>query len=126
MKRRTLLLAASATLVLTACGTNPVKPMSSNGGLSRGQLKKIILTALAERGWQVTDDANDHIDARYVKGPHVAAVQIMLNDKNYTIEMNEGATTLKEGNGKVHRKYNQWVQTLDADIQNLILKNRLK
>ncbi len=125
MLRRTILAAAAATLFLSACAQNPIAPSNSTGGLGRTKMKKIILTALMNRGWAVTKEGAGEIQARYVKGPNIAAVIINFNDKSYTIDMDKTATTMIKEDGKVHRKYNQWVQTIDSDIQTLILKNRL-
>ena len=125
MLRRKILAATAATLFLSACAQNPIAPSNGTGGLGRAKMKKIILTALMKRGWAVTDEAAGKINARYVKGPNVAAVVISFNDKSYTIDMDKAATTMIKEDGKVHRKYNQWVHTIDSDIQTLILKNRL-
>lgn len=122
MLRRTLLAATAATLFLSACAKNQIAPTSSTGGLNRAQMRKIIQTALNKRGWTIIDEQPGVTRAKFVKNSGTAAIFVKYDDKTYTIDIDPAGTTLLKDDGKVHRKYNQWVQTLDKDIQTLILK----
>lgn len=124
MNRRTMLLVVASALVLSACGTTPVQPTSYAGGITHEELKKIILLSLAERGWLLSDEKENLVAARHVRGSFIAAINITISKNHYTIEMDPVNTTLKSDEGRVHRRYNKWIRQLDADIQRRILKER--
>ena len=119
MQRRKLIIGVAAVAsvgLLSACRTvSLAEPEGVSGGLAPEQLRNVIIKALLNRSWRVTEDEPGLIKARYIKGPHIAAVVIHYNEKGYRIEM-DPATTLKRPDGMVDAKFNQWVRNIDKDI----------
>ncbi len=126
MQRRRLLLAAGAAVFLSACAVQQINPVSSTQGVSPAKFKEILRKCLLARKWTITDEKPGKTYARFSKnyGKSVAAIIVEYNGDNYKILMDKENTTLIEKDGKVHRKYNQWVATLDADLQRAIVNSK--
>ena len=55
------------------------------------------------------------LNATLLLRTHSAEVEIPYSTKSYSI-VYKSSTNLQEGNGKIHRNYNGWIQNLNRGI----------
>ena len=118
MQRRHILLgaAAGAGLLLVGCRSVVMaEPQSQFDGATEAQIRQAIITSLRERKWVMQSEEPGVIHAQYVKGPHIVNIVVKYRNNAWKILPAKGST-LVNADGKVHPKYNQWVQTLNRDI----------
>ncbi|KAB7895542.1 hypothetical protein ASE93_15715 [Serratia sp. Leaf50] len=108
------------TTLLTGCinHTAPIRNVSEAISTTHTseQVKKAILVAGAQRGWQMTAPQNGLILATLTPRNHVAKVKITYTAINYNIQYVSSENLNAEG-GKIHKNYNRWVANLDQDIK---------
>lgn len=121
MLRRTAIVAfALGATMLTACRQQVlVVPEHSIDGVTVAEMKKCILTAVVRRGWTVVKQEPGLVKIKYVKGPHIAVLNILYSANGYKVEMDK-ETNLVYPKGMVDNKLNQWIRNVDKDISNEI------
>ncbi len=118
----TFFVVAAAVVGLSACNRQqPVltiedaripKPAEA---LSIDQIKNNIVQAALDKGWRVDEVGPGELRATLKWKTHVAVTTILYSKSTYSIRL-ASSQNLKEVNGKIHRKYNQEVQSLEAEI----------
>lgn len=131
MKRRQFLtIAACLTLpsLLTACaGRTPLVTEGYLGGLTPSEVYRCIVQAGKKRKWVVAKIDDHHLEATYRKAYHVAVLDITLEQDSYQISVSpKTSSSLRDEDGKVHRKVNQWMELLKADIDRTLQEAELK
>ncbi|WP_066458185.1 LptM family lipoprotein [Castellaniella caeni] len=79
-------------------------------------VKDAIIQAGLERGWMMKPVSSGVIDGKLLTRDHEVQVRIAYGTSSYQIDYVD-SRNMKAANGKIHRKYGQWVRNLDIDIQ---------
>lgn len=79
-------------------------------------VKKAIIAGAATRKWRLQEIGPGHLEAQIIVRKHVAKVDIVYSETNYSITYKE-TENLKYNNGKIHKNYNRWIRNLDLAIQ---------
>lgn len=121
-----LLLAASLLLTLPAQArdiemlVSPPQPFIQAGEAALAQNRQRIIAAAQSLGWQVTAQADDHLQLSYDKqGKHQVRLKVELNAQTYQIHyvdshnMNYSST---EDGARIHPNYNRWIRNLQKRI----------
>lgn len=96
------------------------RPATSYDGsqLSMEQVERAILQGMAVRGWRPQSRDPGRILAELNVRQHQAVVEIVYNERVYSIEYVSSQNLDESKNGKrIHRNFNRWIRNLDADIQ---------
>lgn len=119
MFRRTVLLASLGSALLLAGCRTPQQPMNPGFSIpesvTAAEVEKAIKLGAIRRGWTTKEIKPGLIQATYVKGSYTDCVDIAYKNKSWGIEMNP-KTNMKNADGTVNPKYNQWVRNLAHDI----------
>ena len=128
MNYKKIVMALGMALLVAGCNTQPIvnvtdQPVVSTVGkqLTPDQIRNAIVTAGNGLGWVMTPISPGLISGRFVKEDHVAVVDIKYSEKTYSIAYKD-SSNLKYKKGSIHRAYNEWVATLDRDIQSALLR----
>ena len=119
---------SALAMLLMACGVAlrtihnvqdaPVNVSSPVYDLS--DLTKAIRWAGIELGWKMQEEVPGHIVGTFVKGRHVAIVDITYTREQYSINYRSSRYLDYRGD-RIHRNYNAWVRYLAVAIDaNLI------
>lgn len=88
---------------------------------SADQIRAAMQAAGAARGWQVTPAGNGRaLAVLNVRGKHSISADISYASGRYSIKYRDSSNMNYEpgeGSGKIHPKYNMWVQTLIDDTR---------
>jgi hypothetical protein len=88
---------------------------------SAEQIRSALQTAGAARGWQITPAGNGRaLAVLNVRSKHSISADISYASGRYSIKYRDSSNMNYEpgdGSGKIHPKYNMWVQTLMDDIR---------
>lgn len=79
-------------------------------------VKEAIVQAGLGRKWMMTPVALGIIDGKLLVRDHEVNIRITYSTSSYQIDY-VSSRNMKAANGKIHRKYGQWVRNLDIDIQ---------
>jgi hypothetical protein len=75
-----------------------------------------IRLAARLRNWKVEEYRPNILLATKNHRSHIATAAISYDADSFSIEL-RGSSNMKEGDGRVHRLYNEWVRDLEAAIQ---------
>jgi hypothetical protein len=93
---------------------------------SAEQIRAAMQTAGAARGWQITPAGNGKaLAVLNVRGKHSISADISYAAGRYSITYRDSSNMNYEpgeGAGKIHPKYNAWVQTLIDDTRMQLAK----
>lgn len=109
-------------LAITACSTskpvlNPAIGLPPEREFSQVELQQAIVTVLEARRWQVRRVDPGVIYASInVRQHHHASIAVEYSPFDIQIRY-RSSQGLDYKNGKIHRNYNRWVNSLRADIQ---------
>ncbi|KLU17069.1 MULTISPECIES: hypothetical protein [Xenorhabdus] len=114
-----LLISLACIVSLAGCARNvpiltPQTTIVTKNSLS--SVKKAILEAGKNRKWVMTEVSPGVINGSLKNRKHDVQIRINYTAKNYSINYVK-SHELREGDGKIHRNYNRWVNNLDRDIQ---------
>jgi hypothetical protein len=129
MNYKTILIVLGVALFIASCHhTRPIvnvtdAPIISVVGkqLTADQVGSGIVSAGSALGWTMTAVSPGLLSGRLVKDDHVAVVEIRYTEKMYSITYKD-STNLRYKNGQIHKTYNDWVENLDRDIKNTLLR----
>jgi hypothetical protein len=128
MSYKKIVMAIGMALVVTGCNTQPIvnvtdQPVVSTVSkqLTADQVRNAIVGAGSGLGWVMTPISPGLVSGRFIKEDHVAVVDIRYTEKIYSIAYKD-STNLKYKKGNIHKAYNEWVATLDRDIQSALLR----
>ncbi|MGY5955006.1 Lipoprotein [Kosakonia sp. BK9b] len=105
---------ALAGCARTAIVQNVDAPVSA--GHTQAQVRAAILKAGQQRQWVMNDAGPGVIKGRLDNRGHIAEVRINYSASSYSINY-ESSMNLKASDGRIHKKYNTWVNNLDKQIQ---------
>jgi len=110
---------AVCVLGLTACQQTVPLQRTHNTTIharSLSVVKDAILQAGIERQWIMTPVSAGVIDGKLLVRDHEVNIHISYSTSSYQIDY-VSSRNMKATDGKIHRKYGQWVHNLDIDIQ---------
>ena len=79
-------------------------------------VKDAIIQAGQDRAWIMMPRSSGVIDGKLLVRDHEVQVRITYSTSSYEINYVD-SRNMKAADGKIHRKYGQWVRNLDIDIQ---------
>jgi hypothetical protein len=128
MNCRRILAAIGVVLLLAGCTSRPIvnvadQPVVSTAGkqLSADQVRNAIVSAGNALGWVMTPVSPGLVNGRLMLRDHVAVVDVRYTEKMYSITYKD-STNLNYRDGQIHKNYNGWIENLDRDIRNELLR----
>ena len=125
--KKTLVLLGAAFL-MASCTSRPIMniedaPVVTTGGkqLTEVQVKDAIVSAGNGLGWTMTPVSPGLVSGRLSLRDHVAIVDVRYTPKAFSIVYKD-STNLNYQSGQIHRNYNGWIENLDRDIRNELLR----
>ena len=120
---RTRLTIASMLLLvvlLAGCRTAPIynvesSPVPASANLTRKQVGNVIEREATVLGWHVERQAPGRMVATLELRRHVAVVDILYDDKQFSIHYKDSKVLNYDGK-KIHRNYNNWIHNLQRRI----------
>jgi len=116
-----IVLVALTMLLMVGCVTKPIQnvenrpiPLTAQQ-LSLDQIESLIIAAGQSRGWQFKREAPGHLSASQNNPKYAATVDIRFDQRVYSI-LHRSTVGLKEKDGTVHTRYNNWILLLQRDI----------
>jgi len=126
--RRTLITLTLLLLLIAGCTSQPIvnvtdAPVVTTGGkpLTSDQVRDAIVKAGSALGWAMTPDSPGLITGRLSLRDHVAVVDIRYTPKAFSI-IYKDSTNLHYRSGQIHRNYNGWIENLEREIRNDLLR----
>lgn len=98
-----------------------VENASVPAGLDMTAVRNAIIDGCSARNWVAKEIEDGELQCTVQVRSHTAVVNIGYTTENYSITYAD-SVNLKYKDGKIHRNYNSWVQNLNGDIRNALLK----
>lgn len=80
------------------------------------EIGHVIATAAADYHWSVVRSGPGQLRATYERGSHEAVIAISYSKSAYSINL-VSSEDLKQHDGEIHRKYNEWIHNLERAIE---------
>ena len=115
---------AFALIFVTLAGcrsTSPIEDVNHQimpeqaKAMSEAQIGEKIIRTLSTRGFYCNKTAANKLTCSMDARKHQATIAIIYSPYEFSIH-HISSTNLKEKNGKIHPKYNKWVNTIKKDI----------
>lgn len=100
-------------------------PLAASKALTAAEAKKAILAAAARRGWRTVKDTPGNLRFEYLRGKHMAVIDVPYTAKVYGIKYVASDNlnyTEKDGRRQIHPTYNDWVNGLVQAINLELIK----
>ena len=117
-----------AAVVLAGCTSRPVMnvtdaPVVTTGGkqLTADQVGNAIVSAGNGLGWVMTPVSPGLVGGTLKLRNHLAVVDVRYTAKTFSIGYKD-STNLDYQNGQIHKNYNGWIENLDREIRNEMLR----
>ena len=118
----------AVALALGACTSAPIRnvtetPVVTGTGkpATVEQVRGAIVRAGNGLGWVMTPNDPGLVSGRLALRGHVAVVDVRYSPKAYSITYKD-STNLNYRDGQIHKNYNGWIENLDRDIRNELLR----
>jgi len=115
-------------LLLAGCTTRPIlnvtdQPVVTSAGkpVSADQVRNAIVKAGNSLGWVMTPVSPGLVNGRLALRDHLAVVDVRYTATTYSITYKD-STNLNYRDGQIHKNYNGWIENLDRDIRNELLR----
>lgn len=89
----------------------------NDGPVELRRVRDAIAAGLDEKGWGIVDESQGWILARVDVSDHWAKIRITYDTQSYTILHFESSPGLGYNGAQIHRRYNNWIEYLDEEIQ---------
>ena len=83
---------------------------------SKELVRKAILRAGTQLGWQMSDETPNMLVATLQRRKHQAIVEIPYTATGYSVKY-RSSINLDEKDGMIHKNYNSWIQNLTNAIK---------
>ena len=128
MNSKQILVVLGVLLLLAGCTSRPIvnvtdQPVVASAGkqLTADQVRNGIVSAGNALGWVMTPVSPGLVSGRLMLRDHVAVVEVRYTAKVYSITYKD-STNLNYRDGQIHKNYNGWIENLDRDIRNELLR----
>lgn len=81
--------------------------------LTFGELTQRVERSASTAGWKLSEIAPGQLQAVLTEHRHIITVRITFNESAYSIDF-VSSVNMDQENGKIHRKYVEWVELLEA------------
>jgi hypothetical protein len=89
---------------------------------TEAQVGELIRRAARIQGWEIEEVGKNVIYVTKRHGLHSATAVVLYDEAAFSIQL-RGSQNFKEGEGRIHKLYNQWVQDLETAIQREVASN---
>lgn len=118
-KKALVACAMACFLFVAGCAftSQPIQEFTYNNvdHASVSKIRETIIKAGQERNWSMQENKKGVITAKLHVRDHEVVVDIPYNSQGYQINY-VSSVNMNAENGKIHRKYNSWVNNLFQDI----------
>jgi hypothetical protein len=128
MNWKQVFVVVGVVLLLAGCTSRPIvnvvdQPVVSAAGkqLTADQVRNAIVSAGNALGWVMTPVSPGLDSGRLMLRDHVAVVDVRYTETTYSITYKE-STNLNYRDGQIHKNYNGWIENLNRDIRNELLR----
>ena len=83
---------------------------------TEAQVGEIIGRAARIQGWEVEEVNQNVIYVTRRRGSHSATAAVLYDATAFSIQL-RGSQNFKQGEGRIHKLYNQWVRDFEVTIQ---------
>ena len=126
-----IVLVVLTLLLVAGCVTKPIQnvenrpiPLTAQQ-MSLERIEALIITSGQLRGWQMRREAPGHLSASQIQPKYSATVDIRFDQRAYTI-MHRSSSGLKEKDGTIHTRYNNWIMVLQHDIDTRLINESMR
>lgn len=96
-------------------------------GMTMAKMEKCITKAGVELGWKMNKTKAGVFEATLYQREHTAVVTVTYSTSAYSIVYKSSSAGLyADENGKIHKRYNTWVNNLDRQINREITEELYK
>ena len=88
--------------------------------LTADQIAQTIVASAMQYRWRVLPTGPNQMRATYDRGHEEAVIDIIFSQRFYSITF-VSSVDLKEQNGEIHRRYNEWIHNLERTIEERLL-----
>jgi hypothetical protein len=128
MNCKRILAVLGVALLVAGCTTRPIvnvtdQPVVTTAGkqVTADQVRNAIVKAGNSLGWVMTPVSPGLVNARLALRDHLAVVDVRYTATTYSITYKD-STNLNYRDGQIHKNYNGWIENLDRDIRNELLR----
>lgn len=100
-------------------------PLTATKALTAAEAKKAVLAAAVRRGWRTVKDTPGNLRFEYLRGKHMAVIDVPYTTKTYGIKYVASDNLNyqeKDGRRYIHPTYNGWVDGLVQAINLEMMK----
>ena len=128
MNCKRILAVLGVVILVAGCATRPIvnvtdQPVVTTAGkqVTADQVRNAIVKAGTSLGWVMTPVSPGLVNARLALRDHLAVVDVRYTATTYSITYKD-STNLNYRDGQIHKNYNGWIDNLDRDIRNELLR----
>jgi len=128
MNCKRILAVLGVVLLVAGCTTRPIvnvtdQPVVTTAGkqVTADQVRNAIVKAGNALGWVMTPVSPGLVNGRLALRDHLAVVDVRYTATTYSITYKD-STNLNYRDGQIHKNYNGWIENLDRDIRNEMLR----
>ena len=128
MNFKRILAVLGVVLLVAGCTTRPImnvtdQPVVTTAGkqVTADQVRNAIVKAGNALGWVMTPVSPGLVNGRLALRDHLAVVDVRYTATTYSITYKD-STNLNYRDGQIHKNYNGWIENLDRDIRNELLR----
>ena len=111
-----LLLVPVAALLIAAVPLVDPPPVDAPAALTHKEVVSVLRKTLVSRGWLLTKDAADEVEAKLDVRTHTIKVRYLVANQQISIKyldsVNMDYRLDRRGNPKIHRKYPGWMNNV--------------
>ncbi|MGE5540441.1 MAG: hypothetical protein ACM30I_17630 [Gemmatimonas sp.] len=119
------LVLAFCAAVLGACANKPIYNVENHPvpllaqKLPLDRMQAVIMTAGTKRGWKFQPAGPGHLVGVLAQTNFAATVDVYFDQRTFRI-IHQSTTGLKEQDGTVRSRYNNWIRLLEQDIDSAL------
>lgn len=108
-------------LLLVGCASRPIRNVENRPipvpaqQLSLDRIEAEIIAAGQSRAWQMQREGVGHLVATQTRPNYYASVDILFDQRVYSIT-HRASSGMREKDGTISKRYNQWIVNLQRDI----------
>jgi len=121
------LLLLASLIAVAGCRSAPVQNVknapvnASKDNVTREDVREAIIRAGTRLGWRMRKESSGHLIGTLNIRDHQAQVDIDYTTSDYDITYRDSRNLEYDGE-QIHSNYNGWIQNLDKEIRNELLR----
>ena len=128
MNHKKISMALAMALFVAACTSRPIMNVTDTPVVTTGdkpiaadQVRNAIISGGNGLGWVMTPVSPGLVSGTLKLRNHLAVVDVRYTAKTFSIAYKD-STNLDYQNGQIHKNYNGWIENLDREIRNELLR----